>query len=1046
MSFTGLPSNGTWSGTHINSSGDFNPTVVGSFDNIYTFTDANGCVNSDTMTITVINPTNANAGNGFDVCVDTGSILLTGTPPNGIWSGNNIDPNGTYNVNIDGSFDFTYSFGTGNCLTSDSVTIIVNPLPNVSAGNDLAFCIDAGIQNLSGSPSNGTWSGSAISINGDFNPASAGIGTHTVYYSFVDTNTCENIDSALITVNPLPIVNAGNDTTLCNQPGAVSFTGLPSNGTWSGTHINSSGDFNPTVVGSFDNIYTFTDANGCVNSDTMTITVINPTNANAGSGFDVCVDTGSILLTGTPPNGIWSGNNIDPNGTYNVNIDGSFDFIYSFGTGNCLTSDSVTIIVNPLPNVSAGNDLAFCIDAGIQNLSGSPSNGTWSGSAISINGDFNPASAGIGTHTVYYSFVDTNTCENIDSALITVNPLPIVNAGNDTTLCNQPGAVSFTGLPSNGTWSGTHINSSGDFNPTVVGSFDNIYTFTDANGCVNSDTMTITVINPTNANAGNGFDVCVDTGSILLTGTPPNGIWSGNNIDPNGTYNVNIDGSFDFIYSFGTGNCLTSDSVTIIVNPLPNVSAGNDLAFCIDAGIQNLSGSPSNGTWSGSAISINGDFNPASAGVGTHTVYYSFVDTNTCENIDSALITVNPLPIVNAGNDTTLCNQPGAVSFTGLPSNGTWIWTGLHMSSNGGFSPNGIGAFDNIYTFTDVNGCLNSDTMTITVINPTNANAGNGFDVCVDTGSILLTGTPPNGIWSGNNIDPNGTYNVNIDGSFDFIYSFGTGNCLTSDSVTIIVNPLPNVSAGNDLAFCIDAGIQNLSGSPSNGTWSGSAISINGDFNPASAGIGTHTVYYSFVDTNTCENIDSALITVNPLPIVNAGNDTTLCNQPGAVSFTGLPSNGTWIWTGLHMSSNGGFSPNGIGAFDNIYTFTDANGCVNSDTVSISVVNPIYANAGDDFEACVDTGSIFLTGTPPNGIWSGNNIDPNGTYNVNIDGSFDFIYSYGTGNCLTSDSVTIIINLSLLLIADLISLFVFLILTLHLMPHLMVVFGTTLIL
>ena len=81
--------------------------------------------------------------------------------------------------------------------------------------------------------------------------------------------------------------------------------------------------------------------------------------------------------------------------------------------------------------------------------------------------------------------------------------------------------------------------------------------------------MTITVINPTNANAGNGFDVCVDTGSILLTGTPPNGVWSGNNIDPNGTYNVNIDGSFDFIYSFGTGNCLTSDSVTIIVNPLP---------------------------------------------------------------------------------------------------------------------------------------------------------------------------------------------------------------------------------------------------------------------------------------------------------------------------------------------------------------------------------------------------------------------------------------------------------------------------------------------
>ncbi len=37
----------------------------------------------------------------------------------------------------------------------------------------------------------------------------------------------------------------GNDTTLCNQAGAIQFTGTPIGGSWSGTHINSSGGFDP---------------------------------------------------------------------------------------------------------------------------------------------------------------------------------------------------------------------------------------------------------------------------------------------------------------------------------------------------------------------------------------------------------------------------------------------------------------------------------------------------------------------------------------------------------------------------------------------------------------------------------------------------------------------------------------------------------------------------------------------------------------------------------------------------------------------------------
>ena len=1012
VQFEGTPLGGTWTGSNITSNGDFDPTGVGLFENVYTYTDANGCVNSDTMFIDVIDPTNADAGVDFEVCIDTGSVQLTGSPANGTWSGNGITPTGEYTVIADGIFDFTYSFGAGNCLTNDVVSITVNALPIVNAGADFDVCVDEGIQTLTGNPVGGIWSGIAMTSSGDFDPSVAGVGLHTLYYDHTDVNSCDNVDSLVITVNGLPSVDAGNDTTLCNQPGIVQFDGTPLGGTWTGSNITSNGDFNPTGVGLFENIYTYTDANGCVNSDTMFIDVIDPTNADAGVDFEVCIDTGSVQLTGSPANGTWSGNGITPTGEYTVIADGIFDFTYSFGAGNCLTNDVVSITVNALPIVNAGADFDVCVDEGIQTLTGNPVGGIWSGIAMTSSGDFDPSVAGVGLHTVYYDHTDVNSCDNVDSLVITVNGLPTVDAGPDGVLCNQPGAIQFNGTPSGGFWTGLNIDSSGSFVPDSngIGFFDNIYTYTDPNGCVNSDTMTIEVIDPTNADAGSDFEVCVDTGSVQLTGLPANGVWSGNGINSGGNFIVTIADTFELVYSFGSGNCLTTDTVILIVNDLPIVDAGSDTAFCVDAAAYTFEGNPVGGIWSGPAVTSSGEFDPSVAGIGLHTIYYDYTDTNTCDNLDSLVITVNGLPTVDAGPDGVLCNQPGAIQFNGTPSGG--FWTGLNIDSSGSFVPdsNGIGFFDNIYTYTDPNGCVNSDTMTIEVIDPTNADAGSDFEVCVDTGSVQLTGLPANGVWSGNGINSGGNFIVTIADTFELVYSFGSGNCLTTDTVILIVNDLPIVDAGSDTAFCVDAAAYTFEGNPVGGIWSGPAVTSSGEFDPSVAGIGLHTIYYDYTDTNTCDNLDSLVITVNGLPTVDAGPDGVLCNQPGAIQFNGTPSGG--FWTGLNIDSSGSFVPdsNGIGFFDNIYTYTDPNGCVNSDTMTIEVIDPTNADAGSDFEVCVDTGSVQLTGSPANGTWSGNGITPTGEYTVIADGIFDFTYSFGAGNCLTNDVVSITVN------------------------------------
>jgi PKD repeat protein len=63
-------------------------------------------------------------------------------------------------------------------------------------------------------------------------------------------------------------------------------------------------------------------------------------------------------------------------------------------------------------------------------------------------------------------------------------------------------------------------------------------------------------------------------------------------------------------------------------------------------------GMPAGGVYSGPGVE-NGWFNPASAGVGTHTITYSYVDPNNCENFDTETILVDPCTGINDLSDLT---------------------------------------------------------------------------------------------------------------------------------------------------------------------------------------------------------------------------------------------------------------------------------------------------------------------------------------------------------------------------------------------------------
>ena len=65
------------------------------------------------------------------------------------------------------------------------------------------------------------------------------------------------------------------------------------------------------------------------------------------------------------------------------------------------------------------------------------------------------------------------------------------------------------------------------------------------------------------------------------------------------------------------------------------------------------------GTYSGTGVSSN-SFDPSTAGVGTHKIYYTYTDGNGCTNVDSTDQVVNGQPTVTLSSSfSAVCSNSG---------------------------------------------------------------------------------------------------------------------------------------------------------------------------------------------------------------------------------------------------------------------------------------------------------------------------------------------------------------------------------------------------
>jgi len=387
----------------------------------------------------------------------------------------------------------------GNCEgAAGSVTILVNPLPNVSAGIDQAICDGISATLVATGASTYSWVGLASNDSVSVSP------TALTQYTVIGTSSqgCVNSDSVLVSINPLPTVAAGVMPSLCIDNGNFILPkATPNGGQYSGQNIiNNTLLVSQAGVGSHPVYYTYTDNNGCTGIDTTAITVNALPNVSLATQSNICANANPLALTG----GLPAGGNYSGNGIANGNFDpsavagpGVYNVFYSFTDANgCFAADTNTITVDTVPIITWNPFPIICAnDAKYTLIEASPSGGIYSGNGVG-GSSFDPiAAGGAGAYAISYEFTDGNGCTSTGSQTLNVGVLPIVNLGKDTLLCNNRPTVTLdAGSGSSFEWFLDGI-STGNTSKTITADSSTSGTYsvlvTNADGCTGSDTVVV---------------------------------------------------------------------------------------------------------------------------------------------------------------------------------------------------------------------------------------------------------------------------------------------------------------------------------------------------------------------------------------------------------------------------------------------------------------------------------------------------------------------------------------------------------------------------
>ena len=959
-----------------------NPIATPGTTTTYTVTGTalNGCTGTATSTITVNPIPNVSAGSNVAICAGAATTLTASGATTYVWSpatGLSSTTGTSVTANPAATTTYTVTGTSANgCTNTSNVVVTVNPLPVVSAGPNVGICAGAATTLTASGAASYVWS-PATGLSATTGTSVTANPTATTTYTVTGTNAngCSNTATVTVTVNPIPVVSAGPNQSICpgasttlTATGANTYVWSPATGLSSttGTTVTA----NPAATTTYT--ITGTSAAGCVGTGSITISVNNSPTITVSGNTALCTGGSTSLTAGGATSYTWSpatGLSATTGTTVTASPAATTTYTVTGTSGvGCTGTTTVTVTVNPNPVVSAGPNVAICTGAstaltasGAATYSWSPATGLSATTGATVTA--NPAA------TTTYTVTGTTAagCLATSTVTVTVNPLPVVTVSNNTSICPGGSAALTAGGATSYVWSpATGLSSTTGATVTASPAATTTYTVTgtNANGCVNTATVTVTVnTQPVVTVAGN-TTICAG-GSTTLTASGANTfIWSpATGLSATNTATVTANPAATTTYTVtGTSGvgCTASTTVTVTVNPLPVVSAGANVSICAGSstiltaiGASTYVWSPASGLSSTTGATVTA--NPAA------TTTYTVTGTSAagCVNTAAVTVTIKPLPVVTVSSNAAIC-PGGAVSLTAGGA-ATYSWspaTGLSSSTGATVTASPAATTTYTVTGTGANGCTNTAAVTVTVSPvPVIAVSGN-TNVCAGLSTTLTASGATTYVWSpatGLSSTTGATVTANPAATTTYTVTGTSGvGCTASTTVTVSVHPLPVVSAGAGQSVCAGVGAQLQATGAASYTWSpATGLSCTACPNPIATPAATTTYTVTGTDGFGCTGTATVTVTIKPLPLINAGPDVSICK----LNSTQLTATGgvSYIWspaTALSATTGASVTANPVATATYTVTGTGANGCINTDAVTVNVYAQPPVNAGPDQTIC----------------------------------------------------------------------------------------------
>lgn len=657
-----------------------------------------------------------NGGNDTIICAGTNvSLNVTSTISGGtyLWapatglSNTNIS-NPVANPSTTTTYTVTITSSSG-CTVTDSVKIIVASTLSVTVSTQSVSCFGSNNGSAYVSVSGGSgmytylWNTTPIQTTSTATGLTAGNYTVTI----IDTSTVCGINTQTISIaQPAAITlsitatnvscNAGNDgsSSVSVSGGTPPYSYLWSNGATTSQISNLTSQNYSVIV---------TDTNGCTSTASVTVAQPQPVPISISGNTTLCFGDSTTLIANGGVSYLWS----TAATTSSVILVPTSTSTYSvIGTdaNGCTGIDLVTITVNPLPSAGITGDTNICIGSSTVLTASGGTNYVWSTTATSASISVSPTTSS--TYSVLV--IDANGCSAVAVATVTVNPLPTPGITGDTTICYGDIATLTASGGTNYLWNTLQTTSFISINLTSTSTFSVIVT--DVNGCSASAVHTVTVNPLPNISINGNLTVC--QGEVITLTASGATSYSWNNGVTSAVIITTSSSTYSVIGTDANGCTNTASVVTNVLPPPVASISGNNIICQGDATTLTASGGINYSWTTGATTSFITVSN-----TGTYSV---IVSIGSCIDTASITVTVNPLPNVNAGNDTTI-NLGATTLLNGTGSGNSFSWVpSSGLSCTNCANPTASPSVTTTYTLsvTDTNGCIAWDEVTVTVDPP----------------------------------------------------------------------------------------------------------------------------------------------------------------------------------------------------------------------------------------------------------------------------------------------------------------------------------------